>query len=240
MESERIDTPTCERYSCSMCNRVASPEFREIKIRWNLFNDLPELKRSYNIGPDGRELVAVFRSDGGNEGRLMHWPLVPSFSKTDRLEYSTSNATAERLQQSAVYKRLLAKRRCIIPISGFYEWQGAKPPKRPFYIYLKSEEPFGLAGLWDTWKKPDGNVLVSLTIITTEPNEFMKTIHRRMPVILHQGDEEQWLDCTGHPFDRVQSLLKPFPPELMAAHEVSKRVNNPKYDAPDCCAPIDA
>jgi putative SOS response-associated peptidase YedK len=86
-----------------MCNRVASPEFREIKVHWNLFNDLPELKRSYNIGPDGRELVAVVRSDAGYEGRLMHWPLIPSFSKIERVECSTSNATAEHLQQSAVY-----------------------------------------------------------------------------------------------------------------------------------------
>ena len=222
-----------------MCNRVASPEFREIKIRWNLFNDLPELKRSYNIGPDGRELVAVVHSDTGNEGRMMHWPLIPSFSKTDRLEYSTSNATAERLLQSAVYKRLVSKRRCLIPINGFYEWRGAKPPKTPFYVYLKSEEPFGLAGLWDTWKKPDGTLLESFTIITTEPNELMRTIHRRMPVILHRDDEERWLDCAATPFDKVQSLLKPFPAELMAAHEVSKRVNNPKYDAPDCSAPVE-
>jgi putative SOS response-associated peptidase YedK len=220
-----------------MCNRVAAPEFREIRVRWNLFNDLPELKRSYNIGPDGRELVAVVRSDAGNEGRLMRWPLIPSFAKTERLEYSTSNATAERLGASAVYKRLVGKRRCLIPISGFYEWQGAKPPKRPFYIYLKTEEPFGLAGLWDTWKKPDGGLVDSFTIITTVPNQLMNTIHRRMPVILARDDEEKWLDCAGNSFDKVQALLKPFPADLMAAHEVSKRVNNPKYDAPDCAAP---
>jgi putative SOS response-associated peptidase YedK len=155
-----------------------------------------------------------------------------------KLEYSTSNATAERLLQSAVYKRLLNTRRCLIPINGFYEWQGAKPPKTPFYVYLKSEEPFGLAGLWDTWEKPDGGLLESFTIITTEPNELMRAIHRRMPVILHREDEAKWLDCSATPFDKVQSLLKSFPADLMAAHEVSKRMNNPKYDAPDCSAPV--
>jgi len=222
-----------------MCNRVASPEFREIKIRWNLFNDLPELKRSYNIGPDGRELAVVVRSDAGNQGRLMHWPLIPSFAKEMRLKYSTSNATAERLRESPTYKRLVDKRRCLIPINGFYEWQGAKPPKTPFYIYLKSRDPFGLAGLWDTWKQPDGSLLESFTIITTEPNELMRTIHRRMPVILHRDDEERWLDCSATSFDNVQTLLKPFPAKLMAAHVVSKRINNPKYDAPDCIAPVE-
>ena len=222
-----------------MCNRVASPEFREIKIRWNLFNDLPELKHSYNIGPDGRELVVVVRSDAGNQGRLMHWPLIPSFAKEMRLKYSTSNATAERLRESPTYKRLLNNHRCLIPISGFYEWQGAKPPKTPFYVYLKSGDPFGLAGLWDTWRQLDGSLLESFTIITTEPNELMRTIHRRMPVILHRDDEERWLDCSATSFDNVQTLLKPFPAKMMAAHEVSKRINNPRYDAPDCVAPVE-
>lgn len=223
-----------------MCNRVrASFEFRETKVRWNLFNDLPEFKPSHNIGPDRGDILAVVKSEAGNEGRLMYWPLIPSFAKEMRLKYSTSNATAERLLESATYKRLLNKRRCLIPVNGFYEWQGVKPPKQPFYIYLKSEERFGLAGLWDTWKKPDGNILESFTIITTEPNELMRTIHRRMPVILHREDEEKWLDCSDTPFDKLQSLLKPFPSDLMAAHEISKRINNPKYDAPDCSAPVD-
>lgn len=223
-----------------MCNRVrASFEFREIKIRWNLFNDMPDFKPAYNIGPDRGDILAVVKSDAGNEGRLMYWPLIPSFAKQMKLEYSTANATAERLLQSPVYKRLLSWRRCLIPINGFYEWQGAKPPKTPFYVYLKSGEPFALAGLWDTWKKPDGSLLESFTIITTEPNELMRPIHRRMPVILQRDDEAKWLDCSQDSFSKVQSLLKPFPAQLMAAYEVSKRMNNPKYDAPDCSAPVD-
>lgn len=133
----------------------------------------------------------------------------------------------------------MSKRRCLIPINGFYEWRGAKPPKTPLYVYLKSKEPFGLAGLWDTWKKPDGSLLESFTIITTEPNDLMRTIHGRMPVILDRDDEDRWLDCPATPFEKVQSLLKPFPSDLMAAHEVSKRMNNPKYDAPDCSAPVE-
>lgn len=209
----------------------------KLRVRWNLFNDLPGFKPSNNIGPDRGDILAVVRSEAGNEGRLMYWPLIPSFAKEMHLKYSTSNATAERLLESATYKRLLNRRRCLIPVEGFYEWQGVKPPKTPFYIYLKSEEPFGLAGLWDTWKQPDGIVLESFAIITTEPNELMRSIHRRMPVILSREDEE--MDCSDVPFDKVQPLLKPFPAELMAAHEISKRINNPKYDAPDCIAPVE-
>ena len=96
-----------------MCNRVrASFEFREIKVRWNLFNDLPGFKPSHNIAPDRGDILAVVRSTAGNEGRLMYWPLIPSFAKEMRLEYGTSNATAERLLESATYKRLLNRRRC--------------------------------------------------------------------------------------------------------------------------------
>jgi len=170
----------------------------------------------------------------------MYWPLIPSFAKGMQLEYSTSNATAERLLQSSVYKRLLNTRRCLIPINGFYEWQGVKPPKTPFYVYLKSGEPFALAGLWDTWKSRKGNLLESFTIITTEPNELMWPIHRRMPVIVSKDDEEHWLACSSNSFGKVQAILKPFPAELMAAHEVSRQMNNPKYDAPDASAPVES
>ena len=223
-----------------MCNRVrASFEFRETRVRWNLVNDLRGFTPSYNISPDRGDILAVVRSDAGNEGHLMYWPLIPAFAKEMALKYSTSNTTAERLKDSNVYGRLLNSRRCLIPINGFYEWQGTKPPKTPFYIHLKSNEPFGLAGLWDTWKKPDGSLLESFTIITTEPNALLETIHRRMPVILHREDEARWLDCSANPFDKVQALLQPFPAELMAAYEVSKQVNNPKFDSPECYAPVE-
>lgn len=115
-------------------------EFRETKIRWNLINDSPSFKLSNNIGPDRGDILTVVRGQDGTEGRLMYWPLIPSFAKEMRLKYSTSDATAERLLESATYKRLLNKRRCLIPVEGFYEWHGVKPPKTPFYFYLKSEK----------------------------------------------------------------------------------------------------
>jgi putative SOS response-associated peptidase YedK len=157
-----------------------------------------------------------------------------------KLEYSTTNATAERLVESRVYNRLLDRCRCLIPVNGFYEWHGSKPPKTPFYVHLKSNELFALAGLWDTWTKPDGAILESFAIITTEPNELMRTIHRRMPLILHRDNEQKWLDCSANDFNRVRSLVKPFPSDLMAAHEVSNRVNDPRYDEPDCVAPFES
>src|SRR4051794_30328279 len=106
-----------------MCNRVrASFEFREVKVRWNLFNGLPQFKPIYNIAPHrpGADVLAIVRTEAGNEGRLMYWPLILLYEKTKRLTYSTMNARIERLREAKTYKRLLDRRRCIIPVDGFY------------------------------------------------------------------------------------------------------------------------
>jgi putative SOS response-associated peptidase YedK len=155
-----------------MCNRVrASFEFREIKLRWDLVNDLPQFKPIYNVSPGRRDgdVLAIVRGERGNEGRLMYWPLIPSYEKSMKLSYSTMNAKFERLRESRTYGRLLQNRRCVIPVDGFYEFAGEKGSKIPWFVYLKSKEPFSLAGLWDTWKKPEGNVLDS----TLPPNDFI-------------------------------------------------------------------
>jgi putative SOS response-associated peptidase YedK len=106
------------------------------------------------------------------------------------------------------------------------------------WVHLKTKEPFGLAGLWDVWRKPDGKRVESFTIITTEPNELVRPIHNRMPVILQPEDEEQWLDPFRTPFVKAKSLLKPYPEELMDAHHVSTIVNSAKYDGPECIRPV--
>jgi putative SOS response-associated peptidase YedK len=102
------------------------------------------------------------------------------------------------------------------------------------WVHLKNREPFGLAGLWDAWRKPDGKAVESFTIITTEPNELVQPIHNRMPVILRREDEEQWLDASRPLFVKAKSILKPYPEELMDAHDVSPIVNSAKYDGPEC------
>jgi putative SOS response-associated peptidase YedK len=100
------------------------------------------------------------------------------------------------------------------------------------WVYLKNQEPFGMAGLWDVWRNPDGKRVESFTIITTEPNVLVRPIHNRMPVILRPQDEDQWLDTNRTTFAKAQSLLKPFPDELMDAHDVSPIANSAKYDGP--------
>jgi putative SOS response-associated peptidase YedK len=106
------------------------------------------------------------------------------------------------------------------------------------WVYLKTREPFGLAGLWDAWRSPSGKRVESFTIITTEPNELIRPIHNRMPVILRQEDEEAWLDVFRTSFAKAGSFLKPYPDELMAAHDVSTvviRRSTKARNAPSLC-----
>jgi len=147
------------------------------------------------------------------------------------------NARAETLTEKGAFKNLVDTRRCLVPADGFYEWRKEGKRKVPMWFHLKSKEPFTFAGLWDVWRKPNGNSLETFTIITTEPNDLMRPIHNRMPVILRREDEEQWLDVSGARFNKARSILKPYRADQMGAYDVSTFVNKPENDSADCIRP---
>jgi putative SOS response-associated peptidase YedK len=118
--------------------------------------------------------------------------------------------------------------------SGFYEWRVRDGKKFPVYVRLRSDRPFGFAGLYDVWRPAEGDAVVSCTIITTAPNELLAPIHNRMPVIIRREDRAAWLDHEIHEPARLLEFLKPFPASEMEAYDVSVRVNAPKYNQPDC------
>ena len=219
-----------------MCGRFTSTfEFSDIRVRWNLDRDLAEYKPRFNVAPEtSPNIPVIVRHQGGNECRLMRWGLIPSWAKDPTIGNQTINARAESLTEKPAFKDLVGTRRCIIPADGFYEWRKEGKRKVPMWVHLKTKEPFALAGLWDVWRKPDGKRVESFTIITTEPNELVRPIHNRMPVILQPEDEEQWLDASRTPFVKAKSLLQPYPDELMDTHDVSTIVNSAKYDGPEC------
>jgi len=164
----------------------------------------------------------------------MHWGLIPNCAADPSIANRMINARAETLTELASFKPRLDRHHCIIPADGFYERRKEGKRKVSMWVHLKTKEPFGLAGLWDVWRKPDGKKVENFTIITTEPNELLKPIHNRTPVILSPDDEEQWLDASRTPFSKAKSLLQPYPEELMDAHDVSTIVNSAKYDGPEC------
>jgi putative SOS response-associated peptidase YedK len=168
----------------------------------------------------------------------MHWGLIPSWAKDPSIGNQMINARAESLTEKPAFKDLGRSRRCIIPADGFYEWRKEGKRKVPMWVYLKTKQPFAFAGLWDVWRKPDGKRVESFTIITTEPNELVRPVHNRMSVILQPEDEEEWLDASRTAFHKARSLFKPYPPELMDAHDVSTIINSAKYDGPECIQPV--
>src|SRR5262245_39616756 len=191
-----------------MCGRfTATFEFSDIRVRWNLDRDLPKYTPRFNVAPEtSPNILVIVRQKGINECSLMHWGLIPHWAADPSIGNSMINARAETLTELPSFKSLANGGRCIIPADGFYEWRKEGKRKVPMWVHLKTKEPFGLAGLWDVWRKPDGKRVESFTIITTEPNEMLRPIHNRMPVILRPEDEEQWLDVSRTTFAKAVTV----------------------------------
>ncbi|MBK7598239.1 MAG: SOS response-associated peptidase [Acidobacteria bacterium] len=182
----------------------------------------------YNIAPSQISPVIAFQSQ--RKMMAAKWGLVPFWAKDPAIGNKLINARAETLAEKPSFKNALAKRRCLIPADGFYEWQKkSKGPSQPYYVRLNGGGLFAFAGLWEAWKNPEGGMLQTFTIITTEPNELIKTFHHRMAVILKPEDEGAWIDPENSVND-VLPLLKPYPAEGMEAYMVSRAINSPSTD----------
>lgn len=199
--------------------------------RYNLVNaDEIQTEPRYNVAPT--QLITTIVHDGKHHraGQLK-WGLIPSFAKDTKMGAKMINARAETIDEKPSFKRLLERRRCIIAADSFYEWKKEEGKKRPYRIQVKNEPFFAMAGLWDRWESEEGEEIHSCTIITTEANEFMQTIHHRMPVILTKETEDIWLDRSVTEPDKLTPLLRPYEGE-MTAYEISAEVNSPKNDHP--------
>jgi len=204
---------------------------------------------NYNVAPTQGILVVV-ESDGVRRIDVFHWGLIPFWSKDPKIGSRMINARSETIAEKASFKRPFAKRRCIIPVDGFYEWKapddGSKR-KQPMYISRIDDAPFAFAGLWESWDDPnsvddDGRPmqLLSCTIITGEPNDKMAEIHHRMPVMLPPSAWDAWLDSGNHDTASLQQLLVPAPSQLIQFHPVSTEVNNVRNNRPDLIAAAEA
>jgi putative SOS response-associated peptidase YedK len=199
-----------------------------------------EILPSFNVAPQTFQPVVRLSSETGNrEMAPMRWGLVPFWAGDSKLAYSTINAKAETLATSPAFREAFKRRRCLIPLDGFYEWQpiNAKQ-KQPFAVSLKSGELFAVAGLWDRWKdKATGQSLETYTIITTDPNALMEPFHNRMPVIVKPEDFERWM-APADPARLPTDLLRPYPEDEMRVWKVASAVGNVRNDNPELVAPI--
>jgi putative SOS response-associated peptidase YedK len=206
-----------------MCGRFAiTISGDEIRNYYNTENTI-EFKPNYNITPLSN--IPVIRGDDKIKLKieLMQWGLVPYWSNDPAIGNKLINARAETIQEKPSFKKSFQSKRCIIPASGFYEWQDNT--KQPFYIKPQNEI-LSFAGIWDEWKSPIGSVLRSCTIITTEANQKLHDIHHRMPVILDQQGINLWLDFKTALSDLL-NLLHPYTYEEFEYFKVDRRVNSP-------------
>jgi putative SOS response-associated peptidase YedK len=181
-----------------------------------------EYKPGVNISP-GQFIAAVVHDD---KKRLVafRWGLIPAWANDPSIGYKMFNARAETVAEKPSFRCAFQKRRCLIPVDGFYEWQKAGKAKKPFCFSLKSGHPFGLAGLYETWISPEQGPINTATIITTEPNDLIRPIHDRMPVIIPKDKQAEWLDPHNDNLNELSSLLKPYPSDEMAISEVDAKM----------------
>jgi putative SOS response-associated peptidase YedK len=197
---------------------------------------------SWNVNPASDILVVVAGGDGARQLRELRWGLVPRWAK-DTKGRPLINMRAETVREKPTWQRTLAGKRCIIPIDGFYEWQdqGKGQRKQPFYVTSRDGEPLALAGLWATWRDPegDGEELWTCTILTTTANKLMGSVHHRMPVILLPEAWDAWLDPDNKDVEQLTALLKPAPEELLALWPVDQAVSNPRNNRPELLEPLE-
>ena len=221
-----------------MCGRFAqiTPTGDLIKI-FEVTNSLP-LQPRFNIAPT--EVVAVIRAfDHHRQLAILRWGLIPRWANDLSIGYKTFNARSETAHIKPSFKAALKARRCLIPASGFYEWDKIGKFKQPYYISRNDGCPMALAGLWDQWvDRQSGEIIESCTILTTSANRTVGRIHDRMPVILEPNDYGLWLDHKVQRIEEFSDLFSPAADNILGLAPVSTYVNKAGHEGPQCVAPL--
>jgi putative SOS response-associated peptidase YedK len=192
----------------------------------------------WNVAPT--QEVAAIRRDAGDPRRklvLLRWGLIPSWASDPSIGSRMINARSETVASKPAFREALRRRRCLIPATGFYEWEKLGKLRQPWRIVLRTREPFAMAGLWERWKAPEGRVVESCTILTIEANDLVRPLHERMPVILPRTAYEAWLAPELARAEDVLPLLRPYPAAELERYPVSTVVNDARNDDRRCIEP---
>ena len=223
-----------------MCTRYAllQADLRLVLARLGVAPPEPMPVTRYNV-PPGTRLPAVRTTTAGvREFALLRWGLLPSW--THEAANAPVNARAETAAEKPTFREALRKRRCLIPASGFYEWQAQGRARQPWLFRRRDGAPFCFAGLWESWYPPDHDTpLETCAILTTAPNALMTPIHDRMPVLLEADDWEAWLDPRRSDPAALPPLRQPVPADTLTAVPVNPRMNSPQIDDALCWDPVD-
>ncbi len=198
-----------------MCGRFALvSESAEISEKFNVEKISYDFKPDWNISP-GQHIPAVIHREGQNVLVSFIWGLIPSWAKDPSIGNRLINARAETVHIKPSFKNAFKKRRCLIVADGFYEWKKEGRKKIPLYFHLRSGEPFGMAGLYETWMSPEKTEIATCTIITTDANQLVAPAHDRMPVIVPKDQERTWISDAIEDRAILSSILKPYPADEM-------------------------
>lgn len=220
-----------------MCGRFVLESAPEQLMKVYRLSSPPDISPRYNISPSQKVAVVRQHNSGDRELSLLQWGLIPSWSKDPTIGYKMINARSETVHEKPSFKQAFHSRRCIIPASGFYEWEKSGKDKIPHYIHLREGNVMSLAGLWERWKSPDGVELQTCTILTTSANSLIKKLHDRMPVILHREEFDLWLNKDVDDVKQLSELFHPYPSDQLTEYVVDKEVNSPRKDSPECIIP---
>ena len=230
----------CGRFVSSTPTKVLAETFLVDEVR------LPEgVEANFNVAPTDDVIAVAVSKEGQRQLGTFHWGLVPSWAKDVSVGNRMINLRADTVRSKPTFRKNLAKRRCIIPVDGFYEWKdmGKGRKKQPFFIRAAGGGPLALAGLWEVWKDreagEDADWLKSCTIITTEPNGLLAPIHNRMPVVLPPSAWDAWLDPANEDTESLEKLLIPAPDDLLELFPVSTEVNSVRNNGPQLVMPLE-
>ena len=216
-----------------MCGRFAL--IVDASVLADVFDVDPprDLQPRFNIAPTQNTPV-VRAGDDGREISMRRWGLVPSWAKDIKMGARMINARGETVAEKPSFRSAVKTRRCLVPASGFYEWVKTSDGKQPHFIHFADGRTFAFGGLWERWSKSEDHPVETFTIITTSPNPLIADLHDRMPVILDPSSWEKWLEPEPLAPDDLESLLEPHSAEGMETYPVSRHVNSPRNDDPQC------
>ena len=187
----------------------------------------------FNVAPTDEAVVVVQRDDH-RAIKAYRWGLIPHWADGPKIGNRMFNARAETLASSPVFRDAFRRRRCLVPVDSFFEWRRDGTVRQPFRIVRADGRPLALAGLWSGWRDPETEeVRRTFTIVTTTPNDLMRPIHNRMPVVVPFDAWDRWLDPALPDLGELQGLLVPAPDEDLEAYPVSRAVNNVRNDGPE-------
>lgn len=218
-----------------MCGRYSLSVQAEKIAEYFAVKDVPQVPARYNIAPT-QQVATVSLTDGQphRQFQWMRWGLIPSWAKDIKIGARLINARAETVTEKPAFRTAFKRKRCLVIADGFYEWQKVGKQKQPYYFQMKDGSPFAFAGLWDSWQPPEGETIISCTLLTTAANEVLQPVHDRMPVILQPEAYTQWLDPQNKNPEELLPLLEPYPEAAMKAYPVSTLVNSPTNDVREC------